>query len=119
MRREAVAALDGHPELAPYAVLWRPGGPAAADSGRDPERFVGTLAAVVEVLGAVALADRVRPGAGAAGIGKMLDAAWRVDATATAEVLDAIGRAHPDKAVAKAARKALFEYRSARSQPPH
>ncbi|MFF9672985.1 hypothetical protein ACF1GS_14895 [Streptomyces eurythermus] len=39
-------------------------------------------------------------------------AAWRVDHPATAEVLDAMGRLHPDKKVAKEARKAAFKARS-------
>ncbi|WP_225809115.1 hypothetical protein [Streptomyces spinosus] len=39
-------------------------------------------------------------------------AAWRVEHPATAEVLDAMGRLHPDKKVAKQARKAAFKARS-------
>ncbi|WP_282702125.1 hypothetical protein [Streptomyces sp. CC219B] len=39
-------------------------------------------------------------------------AAWRVDHPATAEVLEAMGRLHPDKKVAKEARKAAFKARS-------
>jgi hypothetical protein len=39
-------------------------------------------------------------------------AAWRVDHPATADVLEAMGRLHPDKAVAKEARKAAFKARS-------
>ncbi|MFD7875204.1 hypothetical protein ACFV5G_14040 [Streptomyces sp. NPDC059766] len=39
-------------------------------------------------------------------------AAWRVDHPATADVLDAMGRLHPDKKVAKEARKAAFKARS-------
>ncbi|GGV47069.1 hypothetical protein [Streptomyces spectabilis] len=42
-------------------------------------------------------------------------AAWRVDHPATAEVLEAMGRLHSDKKVAKEARKAAFK---ARSQQP-
>ncbi len=40
------------------------------------------------------------------------DAAWRVDHPATADVLEAMGRLHPDKKVAKDARKAAFKARS-------
>ncbi|MFE5632364.1 hypothetical protein [Streptomyces sp. NPDC056543] len=40
------------------------------------------------------------------------DAAWRVEHPATAEVLEAMGRLHPDKAAAKEARKAAFKARS-------
>ncbi|RKN42419.1 hypothetical protein [Streptomyces hoynatensis] len=38
--------------------------------------------------------------------------AWRTDHPATAEVLDAVGRLHPDKQLAKQARKAAFKSRS-------
>ncbi|KIE24562.1 hypothetical protein LK08_24295 [Streptomyces sp. MUSC 125] len=41
-------------------------------------------------------------------------AAWRVDHPATADVLEAMGRLHPDKRVAKEARKAAFKARSQR-----
>ncbi|WP_431047847.1 hypothetical protein ACQUSR_26025 [Streptomyces sp. P1-3] len=40
------------------------------------------------------------------------DTAWRVDHPATAEVLEAMGRLHPDKKTAKEARKAAFKARS-------
>ncbi|MFE9409103.1 hypothetical protein ACFYN0_09925 [Streptomyces sp. NPDC006704] len=40
------------------------------------------------------------------------DAAWRVEHPATADVLEAMGRLHPDKATAKEARKAAFKARS-------
>ncbi|MFD3500674.1 hypothetical protein ACFWWT_43430 [Streptomyces sp. NPDC058676] len=39
-------------------------------------------------------------------------AAWRVDHPATADVLEAMGRLHPDKRIAKQARKAAFKARS-------
>ncbi|MET7457764.1 hypothetical protein ABZT03_39130 [Streptomyces sp. NPDC005574] len=41
-------------------------------------------------------------------------AAWRVDHPATADVLEAMGRLHPDKRIAKEARKAAFKARSQR-----
>ncbi|MER6914899.1 hypothetical protein ABT354_24755 [Streptomyces sp. NPDC000594] len=44
--------------------------------------------------------------------GGFFDAAWRVDHPSTAEVLEAMGRLHPDKSAAKAARKAAFKARS-------
>ncbi|MFJ9036510.1 hypothetical protein ACIRF8_07955 [Streptomyces sp. NPDC102406] len=40
-------------------------------------------------------------------------AAWRVEHPATADVLEAMGRLHPNKKVAKEARKAAFKARSA------
>ena len=44
--------------------------------------------------------------------GGFFDAAWRVEHPATADVLEAMGRLHPDKRVAKEARKAAFKARS-------
>ncbi len=41
------------------------------------------------------------------------DAVWRVDHPDTGDVLEAMGRLHPDRAVAKEARKAAFKARSA------
>ncbi|KIZ18026.1 hypothetical protein [Streptomyces natalensis] len=43
------------------------------------------------------------------------EAAWRVDHPATADVLEAMGRLHPDKKAAKEARKAAFKARSRRT----
>ncbi|WP_329180040.1 hypothetical protein [Streptomyces sp. NBC_01477] len=40
------------------------------------------------------------------------DAAWRVEHPATADVLEAMGRLHPDRRAAKDARKAAFKARS-------
>lgn len=40
------------------------------------------------------------------------DTAWRVGHPATPDVLDAMGRLHPDKKIAKEARKAAFKARS-------
>ncbi|UNO42738.1 hypothetical protein [Streptomyces sp. MST-110588] len=42
------------------------------------------------------------------------DAVWRVDHPATADVLEAMGRLHPDRKTAKEARKAAFKARSQR-----
>ncbi|MEU3773870.1 hypothetical protein AB0F11_11825 [Streptomyces sp. NPDC032472] len=42
------------------------------------------------------------------------DRAWRVEHPATAEVLEAMGRLHPDRKAAKEARKAAFKARSRR-----
>ncbi|WP_221359206.1 hypothetical protein [Streptomyces beigongshangae] len=46
--------------------------------------------------------------------GSFFAAAWRVEHPATPEVLEAMGRLHPDRAVAKEARKAAFKARSQR-----
>jgi hypothetical protein len=45
------------------------------------------------------------------------DQAWRVDHPATAEVLEAMGRLHPDRKAAKEARKAAFKARSRSGAP--
>ncbi len=45
------------------------------------------------------------------------DQAWRVDHPATAEVLEAMGRLHPDRKAAKEARKAAFKARSRSGSP--
>ncbi|MDX3093827.1 hypothetical protein PV417_04440 [Streptomyces sp. ME19-03-3] len=45
-------------------------------------------------------------------------AAWRVDHPATADVLEAMGRIHPDGRLAKEARKAAFKARSAGPSAP-
>lgn len=47
--------------------------------------------------------------------GGFFAAAWRVEHPATADVLEAMGRIHPDKRVAKEARKAAFKARSQRA----
>lgn len=44
--------------------------------------------------------------------GSFFAAAWRVEHPATPDVLEAMGRIHPDKRVAKEARKAAFKARS-------
>jgi hypothetical protein len=44
---------------------------------------------------------------------EILEVLWRVDQPETAAVLEALGRRHPDRAVAKAARKAAFRHHSA------
>ncbi|WP_059009681.1 hypothetical protein [Streptomyces specialis] len=45
---------------------------------------------------------------------EFFDRAWRSDHPATADVLEAVGRVHPDKHLAKRARKAAFKARSRR-----
>ncbi|MFH8370759.1 hypothetical protein [Streptomyces sp. NPDC018031] len=54
--------------------------------------------------------------AGLAGTSEgFFDTVWRVDHPATEAVLEAMGRLHPDKKAAKAARKAAFKARSRRA----
>jgi hypothetical protein len=84
------------------------------DCTGDAERFVRLLGAVIELWGPdAALGAWAEPAAGADGLLSMVDQAWRVRLPETEQVLAAIGSGHPDKPTAKAARKALFKYRSA------
>jgi len=47
---------------------------------------------------------------------RAIDELWRTQSPHTEAVLDGVGHAHPDKTVAKAARRALFKLRSAASR---
>ncbi len=76
-----------------------------------PERWVRLLNAVLELRGPHAA--WARPAAGPIDVPAMLEQAWRIRLPQTSAVLDTLGSAHPDKAVAKAARKAAFKFRSA------
>jgi hypothetical protein len=110
--------LGAHPGLADFVTLFRvdtlAASPDEMDRAGDPETWVRLLHTVVELWGpAAAAAAWAAPAAGGPGIDAMLDTAWRVPGLATSEVLAAVGGHHPDKRVAKAARKALFKYRSA------
>ena len=115
---DAVSRLADDPELAPYVTVWRidtlSGAPDDMDCTGRPERFVRLLGAVLELWGpAAAVGAWAGPAAGADGLIPMLDRAWRVKRPETEQILAAIGSEHPDKAIATAARKALFKYRSA------
>ena len=114
----AVTRLGDDPELAAFATVWRidtlTGSPEDMDCGGDPERFVRLLGAVIELWGPeAALSGWAEPAAGTDGLVTMLDQTWRVKRPETEQVLATIGSGHPDKPIARAARKALFKYRSA------
>jgi hypothetical protein len=114
---DAVNRLAGHDELDPWVTVWRVDVGHAGDEvgcGGDPERFVRLLGAVLELWGSDATAAWVDRVAGAGGPAVMIGAAWRVQRPETEDVLAAVGAAHPDKTVAKAARKALFKHRMSR-----
>jgi hypothetical protein len=86
----------------------------ALDRAGDPDGWIRLLHTVVELWGPdAAAAAWAVSAAGDPGIDAMLNTAWRVPRHATGEVLGAVGGHHPDKHIAKAARKALFKYRSA------
>ncbi|MDL4819957.1 hypothetical protein [Actinomadura opuntiae] len=112
-----VRAAQEHPLVSPYAALWLN---AAGDpAGRELSRaeylwvFVDTVAGMLETAEpaeavAAALAD-APPGAE---MREMVDELWRTDHPGVADVLEALGDHHPDKATAKAARTAAYKARS-------
>ncbi|MFF0525961.1 hypothetical protein ACFYTC_45335 [Actinomadura nitritigenes] len=113
-----VRAAQEHPLVSPYAALWLN---AAGDpAGRELSRaeylwvFVDTVAGMLETAEpeeavAAALVD-APPGAE---MREMVDELWRTDHPGVADVLEALGDHHPDKATAKAARTAAYKARSA------
>ena len=114
----AVETLSAHRDLADFVTVFRVDTLAASPNEMDraggPEGWVRLLHTVIELWGPdAAAAAWAVPAAGDPGIDVMLDVAWRIPGHATGEVLAAVGGHHPDKRIAKAARKALFKYRSA------
>jgi hypothetical protein len=114
----AVETLRAHAELADFVTVFRvdtlAASPDEMDRADDPEGWVRLLATVIELWGPdAAAAAWAVPAAGDPGVDTMLNTAWRVPGQPTGEVLAAVGGHHPDKRIAKAARKALFKHRSA------
>ena len=113
-----VETLRAHTDLADFVTVFRVDTLAASpddmDRAGDPEGWVRLLHTVIELWGPdAAAAAWAVPAAGDPGVDVMLSMAWRVPGQRTGEVLAAVGGHHPDKRIAKAARKALFKYRSA------
>lgn len=100
----------------PYAALWlREHGDLSVDVTEADMRwmFVDTVAGMLDALGpedAVMMAVEDAPDGDA--LTGLIDHAWRTGHPDVADVLEAIGEHHPDKNVAKAARKAAFKARS-------
>ncbi|MBT2504410.1 hypothetical protein J7I98_00595 [Streptomyces sp. ISL-98] len=112
---DAVREVLDDPELGGLARVWLAES-GASDVPPPPESMIfwlaiDTIAAQLDADGEPAeLQDLV---AGLTGRHSgFFDAAWRVDHPATADVLEAMGRLHPDKKAAKEARKAAFKARS-------
>jgi hypothetical protein len=90
----------------------------AAQVPAPPEEMVfwlavDTIAAQLEVAGDAASPELRELVAGLTGRHEgFFDRAWRVGHPAVAEVLEAVGRLHPEKGAAKEARKAAFKARS-------
>jgi hypothetical protein len=113
---EAVETLSDDPELDHYVTIWKVDTLAVdanMDCGEDPDRFVRLLGAVIEFWGPDAAVNAwASPAAQTGGLMAMLERVWRVDRPETELVLAAIGTVHPDRTIAKAARKSLFKHRS-------
>jgi hypothetical protein len=113
----------GHPELRPYAKL-----ALNQIAGRDPASDplpgmeVGpddAVAMLGDVVAATAgqltgaeLSATLRQAVPAGQEERVIERMWRSDHPAAVPVLTALGRHHPDKKIAKAARKAAFKARS-------
>jgi hypothetical protein len=87
------------------------GPPLEADAA--PAAMVESLAVILAVGGPATVADTLGDLGPPAEQANVLERLWRVDSPHTTAVLEAIADGHPDKGVAKAARKALFKRRSA------
>ncbi len=115
---EAVATLADDAELADFVTVFRVdtlrADAAEMDRSGDPAGWVRLLHTVIQLWGPAAAASVWAASAsGDRGIEAMLDTVWRVKGEPTEVVLSAVGGHHPDKTIAKAARKALFKHRSA------
>ncbi|MFJ6752927.1 MULTISPECIES: hypothetical protein [unclassified Streptomyces] len=96
----AERALPGIPEPSQDMIFWLTVDTIAAQLDSEDEDTAAELRDLVQ-----GLTDQHSG---------FFDAAWRVDHPATADVLEAMGRLHPDKKAAKEARKAAFKARSRR-----
>jgi hypothetical protein len=107
----AFTAVVDDPVLRPHAVSWlaahgRPVDLTARDSA---SALVELIAAAIESDDGAGLhAILTKPGFDV----QLMESLWRCGHPATADVLAAVGSSHPDKTVAKAARKAAFKAQS-------
>ncbi|MEU6667232.1 hypothetical protein [Streptomyces sp. NPDC046727] len=111
----ALREVLGDPELGGLARVWLSERGAAGVPAPSQDMVfwltIDTLAAQLQAEGNSEELQALVEGLAAQHSG-FFAAAWRVEHPATAEVLDAMGRLHPDKKVAKEARKAAFKARS-------
>lgn len=111
----AVRAVLGDPELGGLARVWL-AERGAADVPAPPESMifwlaVDTIAAQMDADGDLDELQELVEGLSGRHSG-FFDQVWRVEHPATAEVLEAVGRLHRDRKIAKDARKAAFKARS-------
>ncbi|MEU8888364.1 hypothetical protein [Streptomyces sp. NPDC048442] len=111
----SVRAVLDDPELGGLARVWL-AERGAAEVPAPPEEMVfwlavDTIAAQLDAAGETPELQELVVGLVGQHTG-FLDSAWRVEHPATAGVLEAMGRLHPEKKVAKEAKKAAFKARS-------
>ncbi len=102
--------------LGPYIAMWL----GRRDPARMPEEsaldwiVIDTCAALLEAGGPEEMVESIAEGmlGESSRQTEFVGRLWQVEHPSTIPVLDAIGRHHPDPAVAKAARKAAFRARS-------
>lgn len=109
------AALE-HPRCRPYAALW------LVEHGDtelelDPDDmmwvFIDTVAGMLDSSEpAQAVEAALADAPSEADLASMIETMWRIEHDDVVEVLEALGAHHPDRAVAKTARKAAFKARS-------
>jgi hypothetical protein len=113
---DAVRTLRGDPELDPYATLWLVDRGLEKQEAVRPEMaahmLVETCAAVAAQDGPSAVVQMLSDLGPADEQAAIVGSLWRVGSRHAATVLQAVAAAHPDKQVAKAARKAAFKLRS-------
>jgi hypothetical protein len=109
--------LDGPHE--PLVTTWLLTRGALDPDEVDPHRaltgMVAVAAAMIDVDGPAGAVEFVRDSEDDQVL-ELLEQLWRLDHPRVADVLDGIGKHHPDKRIAKAARKNLMRYRSRRSR---
>jgi hypothetical protein len=113
---DAVRTLQGDPELDPYATLWLVDRGLEKQEAVRPEMaahmLVETCAAVAAQDGPNAVVEMLSDLGPADEQAAIVGSLWRVNSPYAATVLQALADAHPDKKVAKAARKAAFKLRT-------
>lgn len=113
----AVRALLEDPKLRPLAAAWLISQgfekPELLGAGDTPAAFIQALAITLVTAGAEAVPEMFATGADVSEQIAVLEQLWSVDDPYTEPILEAMTAA-PHKKVAKAARKALFKYRSVR-----
>ncbi|GAA2578796.1 hypothetical protein SMC26_37005 [Actinomadura fulvescens] len=107
-----------HPLVGPYAAVWlnqKTGAPMELERREFAWMFVDTVAGMLETTEpAEAVAAALAGAPAEVELDAMIDEMWRCDHPDTPEVLAALGDHVPDRAVAKAARKAAYKARSGR-----